>query len=179
MSEREIWTIGHSTHAIDEFIGMLNYHGINIVADIRRFPGSRRLPHFNRETLERSLHENRIQYKHFEDLGGRRNPRPDSKNSGWRVLAFRGYADYMESQTFHDAITSLESLAVTAPLAYMCSEAVWWSCHRALVSDYLKHHGWTVRHIMSKTKADLHPWTKPARIENGKLTYAPQAILDL
>lgn len=118
-----------------------------------------------------SLPENGIQYTHLVKLGGRRKPRPDSDNTGWRVAAFRGYADYMETEDFNKAIKELEVLASNKRVAYMCSEAVWWSCHRSLVSDYLKLKGWTVVHIMDIGKAEEHPYTKPARIENGKLYY--------
>jgi uncharacterized protein (DUF488 family) len=176
---KKIWTIGHSTHTLDEFFGLLKSHQIKGIADIRRYPGSKRLPHFNQETLAKALAEEGIEYQHFKDLGGRRTPKPDSKNSGWRVAAFRGYADYMESDEFRLQIRKLEDYAAVKAVAYMCSEAVWWSCHRALVSDFLKNRGWTVLHIMSNTKADEHPWTKPARIVEGHLTYSPPGILNL
>lgn len=175
----KIWTIGHSTHAIAEYIAILKAHDIEAVADIRRFPGSKRLPHFNKENLRLSLKSEGIEYHHFEDLGGRRTPVPNSRNSGWRVLAFRGYADYMESEAFRHSVVSLADLAMTKRVVYMCSEAVWWSCHRALVSDYFKHKGWTVLHIMNSLKVVEHPWTKPARIINGDLVYYPENALGL
>src|SRR6476469_5677405 len=159
-----IYTIGHSTHAIEAFIEMLQAFKVELLADIRNFPGSRRYPHFNKENLEISLPQNGIQYKHFKELGGRRKPLPDSHNTAWRLDAFRGYADYMETNAFLNAIKELEKDAKKITTAYMCSEAVWWSCHRSLVSDYLKWKGWTVLHIMHKNKADEHPYTKPARI---------------
>lgn len=173
----KIWTIGHSTHAISEFLSILSEHDIQAIADIRRFPGSRRLPHFNKENLQDSLRAAGIEYRHFEGLGGRRNPVPESRNSGWKVLAFRGYADYMETDEFKKSIQALSEFASAKRLAYMCSEAVWWSCHRALVSDYLKHNGWTVMHIMNASKAVEHPWTKPASIVNGNLVYQPHTPL--
>jgi uncharacterized protein (DUF488 family) len=173
MNNMEIWTIGHSTHTIAGLLQMLKAHRIEVVADIRRFPGSRRLPQFNKDELSQSLNSNLIQYFHFEALGGRRSPKKDSKNTGWRVAAFRGYADYMQSETFREEVEKLESMASAQRLAYMCSEAVWWSCHRALLSDYLKHRGWSVWHIMSAAKTELHPWTKPARIKDGNLVYLP------
>lgn len=166
-----IYTIGHSTHSIETFIEMLQAFNIQLLADVRNFPGSKRYPHFNRDNLERSVTNRLIQYKHFKALGGRRKPIPDTKNTGWRVEAFRGYADYMETNAFKDAIAELEADAEKKITAFMCSEAVWWSCHRSLIADHLKLKEWTVLHIMNKNKADEHPYTKPARIVNGKLNY--------
>jgi uncharacterized protein (DUF488 family) len=166
-----IWTIGHSTHAIDEFIAMLKSFQIEQLADIRSFPGSRRFPHFNKEDIEVSLAENNIKYIHLRELGGRRKARLDSINTGWRIAAFRGYADYMEIDSFKNGILELEDFAYKARTAYMCSEALWWRCHRSLVSDYLKVHGWTVMHIMSIGKAQEHSYTSPAEIVNGELLY--------
>jgi uncharacterized protein (DUF488 family) len=168
---KTIFTIGHSTRTIEQFTGMLRSFEIEALADIRNYPGSRRYPHFNKENLAQSLSENGIQYHHFKALGGRRTPRPDSKNKRWRIAAFRGYADYMETPEFKEAIHALEDLGMNLRTAYMCSEAVWWSCHRSLVSDYLKIHGWNVMHIMSEGKAVEHPYTKAARISDGKLSY--------
>lgn len=171
MKAGTVYTIGHSTHSLETFIGMLQSFDIGLLADIRNFPGSRRYPHFNKESLADSLAAANIRYEHLKDLGGRRTPLPDSRNDAWRVTAFRGYADYMESDAFKNAALHLEELAHKYVTAYMCSEAVWWSCHRSLVSDYLKSKGWKVLHIMGVNKADEHPYTKPARIENGKLVY--------
>jgi uncharacterized protein (DUF488 family) len=169
---KTIWTIGHSTRTFDEFIDMLKSFQIELVADIRSFPGSRRYPHFNKEALEVSLPENNIKYIHLRELGGRRKTRPDSINTGWRLDAFRGYADYMETDAFKTAITELEHFASQERTAYMCSEAVWWRCHRSLVSDYLKNRGWTVIHIMGAGMAQEHPYTSVAEIVNGELRYA-------
>lgn len=169
-----IWTIGHSTHTLDEFIAMLKSFQIELVVDIRSFPGSRRYPHFNKEALEISLPENKIEYINLKGLGGRRKVNPDSVNTGWRSLAFRGYADYMESDTFHTAVEELERLADKNRVAYMCAEAVWWRCHRSLVSDYLKLRGWKVMHIMGIGKAEEHPFTGPAKIVEGKLLYTKE-----
>ena len=130
---KTIWTIGHSTRDLDDFITMLQSFQIELIADIRSFPGSRRYPHFNKEALEISLPENQIKYIHLRELGGRRKVRPDSINIGWRVAAFRGYADYMETAAFKKAVKELEDLAFKERTAYMCSEAVWWRCHRSLV----------------------------------------------
>ena len=171
MKERSIWTIGHSTRQLDELIALLNSFSILHVVDIRNFPGSKRFPHFNKEALEISLARNDIAYTHIKELGGRRKPVPGSVNTAWRNEAFRGYADYMQTEDFKRAIEQLESIALKEYTAYMCSEAVWWSCHRALVSDYLKVKGWKVWHIMDIEKATEHPYTKPARILNGQLYY--------
>ncbi len=171
MDQKTIWTIGHSTHTLEELIAMLKSFQIELLIDIRRFPASRKFPHFNKEFLTSALPENHIQYKHLINLGGRRAPRKDSHNTGWRVDAFRGYADYMETENFHEAIKDLEDLGKQKRTAYMCSEAVWWRCHRSLVSDYLKFKGWTVMHIMAVGKAEEHPYTKPAIVEGGRLAY--------
>lgn len=173
---RTIWTIGHSTHPPEEFMAMLQSFGIELVADIRSFPGSSRYPHFNKEALEVSLPAAGIQYLHLKDLGGRRKAQPGSKNTGWRHAAFRGYADYMETAPFQKAIQQLEQLADGQRVAYMCSEAVWWRCHRALVSDYLKHAGWTVMHIMGTGKEEPHRYTAPARIVDGRLLYSQPSL---
>lgn len=169
--EKEIWTIGHSTHPLGEFVDMLLSFEIEVVADIRSFPGSRRYPQFNKENLEQSLPDLGFEYVHLLDLGGRRKVKPDSINTNWRHPAFRGYADYMESAEFKKGITELTDLASKKRIAYMCSEAVWWRCHRSMVSDYLKLKGWKVMHIMGVGKSEEHPYTSPARVVNGKLLY--------
>ncbi len=169
--ESIIWTIGHSTHTLEKFIDMLKSFKIELVADIRSFPGSRKFPHFNKEAMEISLPQNNIQYIHLKNLGGRRKANVDSKNTVWRHVAFRGYADYMETDAFKEGIKELEKIAMNQRTACMCSEAVWWRCHRSMVSDYLKVHGWKVMHIMAMGKEDEHPYTAPARIVNGELTY--------
>jgi uncharacterized protein (DUF488 family) len=169
--EKIVWTIGHSTRTLEEFIEMLNSFQIEVVADIRSFPGSRKFPQFNKESLQITLPENGIEYIHLKKLGGRRKANPDSKNTSWRHLAFRAYADYMESDDFKEGIKELEEISLKKRTAYMCSEAVWWRCHRSIVSDYLKVHEWKVMHIMAVGKDQEHPFTAPARIENGELTY--------
>lgn len=166
-----IWTIGHSTHPLDEFIAMLKSFDIRILVDVRSFPGSKRYPHFNKESLEISFSKNNIEYIHLKSLGGRRKPNPNSSNDAWRNDAFKGYADYMETEDFKNAINELQQLAINDHIAYMCSEAVWWRCHRSLISDYLKSIGWTVMHIMSKGKAEEHPYTSAVKIVNGELSY--------
>ena len=169
---KTIWTIGHSTHSLGEFVAMLQFFHVETVADIRSFPGSRRYPHFNKEALEVSLPGNNIKYIHFKDLGGRRKVQPNSINTGWRVAAFRGYADYMETAAFKIAVKELEAIALKERTAYMCSEAVWWRCHRSLVSDYCKMNGWIVLHIMGIGKLQEHPYTSPARIVGDHLLYS-------
>ncbi len=171
MKQKIIYTIGHSVHEIGYFLKMLQSFGIHTLVDIRHYPGSKRFPHFNKDYLETFLSQNNIVYKHLIELGGRRKPRPDSVNTAWRLPAFRGYADHMETDTFKKAVAELETLALTNTCAYMCSEAVWWSCHRALVSDYLKAKGWKVLHIMKENKADEHPYSSAAQIVNGQLSY--------
>jgi uncharacterized protein (DUF488 family) len=166
-----IWTIGHSTRTFDEFLTILKSFNIELIADVRRYPGSKKYPHFNKDVLKISLSEKNIEYIHFEDLGGRRKPKLNSINTAWRHSAFRGYADYMESDIFKEEIKKLERIASKKRAALMCSEAVWWRCHRSLISDYLKVNGWTVIHIMSIEKGSEHPFTSPAKIINGKLIY--------
>ncbi len=167
-----IWTIGHSTRTLDEFVGLLKSFQIECIADIRSYPGSRRFPHFNKESLENLLPKNDIKYIHLNELGGRRKARPDSINTGWRLAAFRGYADYMVTDSFKKAIRELEQMACKERVACMCAEGLWWRCHRSLVSDYLKFQGWSVMHIMSISKVQEHPYTSPAEIVNGELRYS-------
>jgi uncharacterized protein (DUF488 family) len=176
MEEKNIWTIGHSTRSLEEFVQLLEPFKITQVVDIRNYPGSKRYPHFNKEALELTLPQKGIGYLHLKDLGGRRTPKPGSANTAWRNSAFRGYADYMETDNFKNAIEQLENIATQKHTAYMCSEAVWWSCHRSLVSDYLKIRGWNVWHIMAINKATEHPFTKPAKIVDGLLTYNEQGL---
>jgi len=168
---KTIYTIGHSTHAAEVFISMLHAFEIKNLVDIRSFPGSRKFPQFNQENLRVILKEAGIQYIHLKDLGGRRKLQENSTNNRWRLAAFRAYADYMETESFQKAILQLEQIASQLLTAYMCSEAVWWRCHRSLVSDYLKAAGWTVWHIMSPGKATEHPYTSAARIVDGRLCY--------
>ena len=170
---QRIWTIGHSTRSIEEFTGLLQQHGIAALADVRLLPGSKRYPHFNSDALAASLAARGIRYEHFRELGGRRKPRADSPNTTWRNDAFRGYADYMETADFEAGIARLLSLSKNAgATALMCAEAVWWRCHRGLVSDYLKARGIEVLHIVNANKADPHPWTSAATLVGGGLSYA-------
>ena len=174
----QIWTIGHSTREIDAFLGLLETNGIKLVADVRLLPGSKRYPQFNQEALAQSLGDRGIRYEHFPELGGRRKPRPDSRNTTWRNEAFRGYADHMETEEFRQGINRLVDLAgEIGPTAVMCAEAVWWRCHRALISDFLKARGVEVTHIVDLGKTQPHPYTSAARIVNGELSYADEQLL--
>ncbi len=173
MKQHKIFTIGHSTRTLDELVKMLTSFSIELLVDIRSLPGSRKFPQFNKENLEATIPLYGIEYLHMRDLGGRRKALPVSHNMGWRLAAFRGYADYMETPGFLEAIKKLEKQATKKRVAYMCSEAVWWRCHRSLVSDYLKLKGWKVMHIMAIGKAEEHPYTSPAKIIDGKLDYSP------
>ena len=166
-----LWTIGHSTRAIDEFLELLCEFEIKLLVDVRSFPGSRRYPHFNRENLSASLTTADVEYIHMPELGGRRKAKPDSLNMSWRNESFRGYADYMETAAFREGIDRLIKLAAGQRTAIMCSEAVWWRCHRSLISDYLKAAGVTVTHILGEGKSDERPYTSAAQIVNGKLSY--------
>jgi uncharacterized protein (DUF488 family) len=170
-NELSIWTIGHSTLSIEEFVDRLKSFDIELLADVRSFPGSRRYPHFNQENLSSVLPEVQIRYQHFRELGGRRRARPDSLNVAWRNESFRGYADHMETAEFHGGIERLLAIAGKQRVAIMCSEAVWWRCHRSLISDYLKVKGIEVMHIMGSGKAEPHPFTSASRVENGELSY--------
>lgn len=150
---------------------MLQSFQIELLVDIRRYPGSKYCPQFNEDALEESLAESAIEYIHMPELGGRRTPRKDSKNTIWKNTSFRGYADYMETDEFKKAIEVLEERALKKPTAYMCSEGYWLKCHRSLVSDYLKSRDWTVMHISGIGKATGHKYTQPSHMENGRLTY--------
>jgi uncharacterized protein (DUF488 family) len=167
-----IWTIGHSTRAIDEFISLLKESQIKLLVDVRAFPSSKRYPQFNKEALAKSLSAHGIRYEHFPELGGKRKSRPDSRNTAWRNASFRGYADYMETEQFRKGIERLLEVAVEAgPTAIMCAEAVWWRCHRSLIADYLKARGGEVLHVLGANKVEPHPFTSAARIVNGELSY--------
>jgi uncharacterized protein (DUF488 family) len=167
-----IWTIGHSTRTIDTFLSLLEENGIKLLADVRSLPGSKRYPQFNREMLAKSLTDHGIRYEHFPELGGRRKAKNDSRNTAWRNASFRGYADHMETEEFRGGIERLLDLANKfGPTAIMCAEAVWWRCHRALISDCLKTRGVEVEHIVDANRTELHPFTSAARIVNGELKY--------
>jgi uncharacterized protein (DUF488 family) len=174
----KIWTIGHSTRTIDEFISLLQTNQIRLLVDVRSLPGSKRYPQFNKEALANSLGKAGIRYEHFPELGGRRKAHRDSHNTAWRNASFRGYADYMETEEFRKGVERLLDLGAGAgPTAIMCAEAVWWRCHRSLISDYLKAHRIEVMHILDANKTQPHPYTSAARIVNGKLSYAAESLL--
>jgi uncharacterized protein (DUF488 family) len=167
-----IWTIGHSTRALDEFISLLDVYRIEAIADVRRFPGSKRYPYFGRDELPKSLTVHGIEYQWMPKLGGRRRASPDSPNTGWRNASFRGYADHLSSAEFTEGLDELLTLAKRRRTAMMCSEAVWWRCHRSLIADVLSLRGCEVIHILDATHSTPHPYTSPARIVDGRLTYA-------
>lgn len=166
-----IWTIGHSNRAIDEFVALLQAHRITRLIDVRRFPASRAHPHFNSGPLADALAQRGLGYESVPELGGRRQPAPDSHNTAWRNQSFRGYADYMETAPFQAAIDRLAALAVHERIAIMCSEALWWRCHRALIADELTARGVAVRHIMSAGAAKRHTLTSAATLIDGRLSY--------
>ena len=179
MSDPAIFTIGHSTRSLDEFLRLLRAHQIDQLADIRTMPRSRRHPHFSIEALSVSLPAAGIVYRHFPGLGGLRKPRRDSRNTGWRHSGFRGYADYMETDEFAIALDELLGFAGHAPVeqtrpprtAIMCAEAVWWRCHRQLVADALVARGAAVHHITSDAPPSPHVLTAFARVVDRRVTY--------
>jgi uncharacterized protein (DUF488 family) len=167
-----MWTIGHSTRAIDDFISLLEENEIKSLIDVRAFPSSKRYPQFNKDALAESLNAHGIRYEHFPELGGKRKSKPDSRNTAWRNASFRGYADYMETDQFQKGIERLLEVAAEAgPTAIMCAEAVWWRCHRSLVADYLKARGVEVLNVLGANKVEPHSYTSAARIVNGELSY--------
>jgi uncharacterized protein (DUF488 family) len=167
----KIWTVGHSTHSGQAFNEILQANQIEVLVDVRTYPGSRRYPQFNKSVLAESLEHIGIKYQHEPRLGGRRTPRKDSHNTAWRNAQFRGYADHMETDEFQEGIKVLLELAASSRTAVMCAEAVWWRCHRSLIADYLKAAGHTVVHIVNEKKTEEHPFTSAARIIDGELSY--------
>jgi uncharacterized protein (DUF488 family) len=170
--EQIIYTIGHSTRALEEFIALLQNFSVEMLVDVRSYPGSRRYPHFNKENLSKELPAREILYLHIPCLGGRRKALPQSKNTAWKIDAFRGYADYMETDEFKKGMDGLEKIGTRYRTAFMCSEAVWWRCHRSLIADYLKVRGWKVFHILNNKKAEEHPYTAAVKIVDGDLSYS-------
>jgi len=171
----ELWTIGHSTRPIGDFIGLLQTQDIQLLADVRTTPFSRRNPQFHQDALAKSLQDSGIQYRHMPALGGRRKSRSDSVNVGWRNQGFRGYADYMQSQEFWKALEDLMAIEQSLPVAIMCAEAVPWRCHRSLIADAVVIRGWTVQHIISADSSKTHILTSFAKPEAGRLTYAAES----
>ena len=170
-SAATVWTVGHSTRSGEEFGQILLAHGIQVLVDVRSFPGSRRYPQFNRVALAESLAGIGIEYRHEPRLGGRRTPRADSHNTAWRNSSFRAYADHMETEQFRNGVEELLELARGARTTVMCAEALWWRCHRSLIADYLKAAGHSVVHIVDQKKTEEHPFTSAARIVEGELSY--------
>ena len=173
-----IHTIGHSTHSADEFVALLRRHSIEALADVRRYPSSRRLPHFNAGSLAESLPAAEVEYVQLGDaLGGRRKPLPDTRNTGWRVAGFRGYADHMASEEFRTALAELERLGRRRRTAFMCAEGPWWRCHRQLIADALVARGWEVSHVMPDGRLERHRLTSFAVLEGTEVSYPGQGSL--
>lgn len=181
VSEARAFSVGHSTRSAGELAELLRAAGVQVVADVRTAPSSRRLPHFDRAALERWLPEAGIDYVHVAELGGRRRPEPDSPNGGWEHAAFRGYADHLASAEFARGLARLQGLAGERPTAMMCAEAVWWRCHRRLIADALTVRGWQVLHLGAGHEPTVHELTPFARVqEERRLTYPPpQTALEL
>lgn len=173
MPRPQIFTVGHSTHALPDFVRILRDHCVEQVADVRRYPGSRRQPWFGRESLARELPTRGLRYAHLPELGGRRRPAPESPNGGWRVEGFRAYADHMASPEFGAGLEALERLAAERTTVVMCAEGLWWHCHRRLVADVLTVGGWDVRHIGPDGTATGHELTSFAVPDGERLTYPP------
>ncbi len=168
-----IWTIGHSTRDWAGFLGVLAAHGIEAIADVRRFPGSRRYPWFASEAMADALPAAGLGYRWLPGLGGRRRAQPGSPNGAWRNAAFQGYADHMRSGEFQQELARALELAAERRTALMCAEAVWWRCHRRLISDLLEHRGMQVEHIIDEKKAQRHPINPAARADGDDLIYPP------
>jgi uncharacterized protein (DUF488 family) len=167
-----VWTVGHSTRTAAEFRTLLSAYGIELVVDVRRFPGSRRLPHFAATALERDLANAGVLYHGTPVLGGRRVPALESPNDAWRDPAFRGYADYLATDAFADGLLELLLLAHGLRTSIMCAELLWWRCHRRLIADVLVSLGISVVHIRDREFAEPHRLGPPARLDHGVLTYA-------
>ncbi|HEX2618094.1 MAG TPA: DUF488 domain-containing protein [Flavobacteriales bacterium] len=171
-----IWTIGHSTHTAEHFLTLLQQANIELLADVRRYPGSRRLPWTLSATLAETLAGQGIGYLHMPALGGRRQAHTDSINTAWRNAGFRGYADHMGTEEFTVALEKLKEMALAHRTAIMCAERHWTQCHRGLIADRLKAEGWTVLHILPDRILE-HVYTEPAHIVDGRLTYGEQTLL--
>lgn len=173
-----ILTIGHSNHPLDRFLALLVQHEVEALVDIRRFPGSRKHPHFHRDNLAAVLPKTGLEYRWFEDLGGRRRKqRDDSPNLGLENKSFRNYADYMLTNEFRDGVKKLLEIAQEKRTAILCAEGLFWQCHRRLVSDFLVANGVTVQHIMPSGQLRPHPLTRGAVIESGQVTYPGEESL--
>jgi uncharacterized protein (DUF488 family) len=167
-----IFSVGHSTHPLERFLELLGMHGIQALADVRSFPSSRRWPHFNQPALRESMARAAIEYRWIQKLGGRRGGvRADSPHAEWHHPAFRSYADYADGADFQAGLDELTRLAQRFRCAYMCSEGLWWKCHRRLISDRLLLHGWQVMHILPDGKLTAHALPNFARVVEGRLVY--------
>jgi len=173
-----VLTIGHSNRTVEAFIELLKAHGVTRLVDVRSMPRSRHNPQFNADTLPETLAAEGIGHTSMRELGGMRKPRPDSPNRGWRNLSFRGYADYMQTPAFGEALERLIALERDDRLAMMCAEALPWQCHRSLIADALVVHGVPVAHIMSAAEARPHTPTSFARIEGTRVTYPADDLFD-
>jgi len=166
-----IFTVGHSTLPVEKFLEMLEAHGIQQLVDVRTIPKSRRNPQFGQDQLPVSLEQRGIRYLHLPGLGGLRHARKESINTGWKNASFRGYADYMQTPAFGEALNKLIEIADTGPTAIMCAEAIPWRCHRSLIADALAARGIEVEHILSATSRKSHAYTPFARVEGDSVTY--------
>ena len=166
-----VHTLGHSTLTLEDFLALLDAHALDAIADVRRFPASRRHPHFAREPLAAALAARGIAYSWLEALGGRRDPRPDSPHGAWRNAAFRGYADHMDGAEFRGGLDALLGLAERHRAAVMCAEAVPWRCHRQLIADVLVVRGIEVRHVTSRGHAEPHRLPEFARVDGRAVVY--------
>ncbi|WHZ24471.1 MAG: DUF488 domain-containing protein [Nitrospira sp.] len=174
----KLWTVGHSTRSSEEFVALLSAHEIHRLIDIRRYPGSRRYPHFNSDCLAESLSAVGLGYEHLPELGGRRRARPDSPNGGWKNTSFRGYADYMQTEEFRRGVEKVMACGSKERTVIMCAEAVPWRCHRSLIADALVTHGWEVVHIMGAGKVQTHRLTSFAVVQGDRLVYPAPADAD-
>ena len=166
-----LWTVGHSTRSIEEFLCLLSGHGIRMIVDVRRFPFSRRHPHFQIDSLSGSLRKAGLEYLSLPPLGGRRSRQPESENDGWRNAGFRGFADYMQTPPFWKGLEILRGYAEEFTVAMMCAEALPWKCHRFLVADAVMSTGWRVRHIIDSNRVDAHEMTSFAQVKDGLIVY--------
>jgi uncharacterized protein (DUF488 family) len=167
----KIYTIGHSTRSIEEFVNILHTYQIEIVVDIRTIPKSRHNPQFEGSKLENSLENAGMSYIHIRELGGLRDPKKDTKNLEWRNTSFRGYADHMETREFEKGLEMLKKIASEHPTVILCAEAVPWRCHRFLIADALTIQGWDVFHILTERLSNKHKLTEFLKVTNGKLSY--------
>lgn len=180
MERKLVFTIGHSTHPIEEFLALLSQHEILALADVRSYPSSKRWPQFNQDEFSRALEHVGIEYRWLKSLGGRRSSKnADSPHAAWQIPAFRAYADYADTDDFGAGLEELITLATQKRAAYMCSEGLWWRCHRRLISDHLVVRGWTVLHILPTGKLSEHSLPEFARLENGRIIYDVKTTAEL